>query len=239
MDESKSSWIATLIALPIGIITATTSSIVLDISNFIDILIGAGGFTAAYIPSQNFLFNKQLNEYGLTRSEYSFIRNQLKDARSKVNRLKKSYVNVRSLKDIKLVYDINRLVSTIHDAVEDDPKRFFGVQQFYHAHLDSAVNTVEHYLHLYKMPGKSKEERVKLHEARITLFEIMRSLESDVSIMNKSDYQALELERKVVNKRRDRKMKQLGNTLHKEEVNLNKTPKTYEKEKVMQNEQKH
>ena len=193
MDESKSSWIATLIALPIGIITATTSSIVLDISNFIDILIGAGGFTAAYIPSQNFLFNKQL-------SEYSFIRNQLKEARTKVNRLKKSYINVRSLKDIKLVYDINRLVSTIHDAVEDDPKRFFGVQQFYHAHLDSAVNTVEHYLHLYKMPGKSKEERVKLHEARITLFEIMRSLESDVSIMNKSDYQALELEKKVVKK---------------------------------------
>lgn len=239
MDEGKSSWIATLIALPIGVITATTSSFVFDISNFIDILIGAGGFAATYIPSQNFLFNKQLNEYGLTRSEYGFIREQLKEASAKVNRLKKSYVNVRSFKDVKLVYDINRLVSTVHDTVQDDPKRYFSVQQFYHSHLDSAVNTVEHYLHLYKMPGKSKEERMKLHEARITMFEIMRSLESDVSTMNQSGYQALELERKVVNKRRDRKMKQLDNTLHRKEVNLNKSSTTQEKEKVTNNEQKY
>lgn len=236
MDEGKSSWIATLIALPVGILTATTSSLFLDISNMIDIMIGAGGFAATYIPSQNYLFNKQLNEYGLVKSEYQYIREQLKDARTKVNRLKKSYINVRSLKDAKLVFDINRLVNTIHDTVEDDPKQFFGVQQFYHSHLDSAVNTVEHYLHLYKMPGKSRDERMKLHEARITLLEIKRSLESDVSTMNKSSYQALELEKDVVKVRRERSIKQLDNTLHKQEVNLDKV-KTKEKQKVDEYEQ--
>ncbi len=236
MDEGKSSWIATLIALPVGILTATTSSLFLDISNMIDIMIGAGGFTVTYIPSQNYLFNKQLNEYGLVKSEYQYIREQLKDARTKVNRLKKSYINVRSLKDAKLVFDINRLVNTIHDTVEDDPKQFFGVQQFYHSHLDSAVNTVEHYLHLYKMPGKSRDERMKLHEARITLLEIKRSLESDVSTMNKSGYQALELEKDVVKVRRERSIKQLDNTLHKQEVNLDKV-KTKEKQKVDEYEQ--
>ncbi len=236
MDEGKSSWIATLIALPVGILTATTSSLFLDISNMIDIMIGAGGFAATYIPSQNYLFNKQLNEYGLVKSEYQYIREQLKDARTKVNRLKKSYINVRSLKDAKLVFDINRLVNTIHDTVEDDPKQFFGVQQFYHSHLDSAVNTVEHYLHLYKMPGKSRDERMKLHEARITLLEIKRSLESDVSTMNKSGYQALELEKDVVKVRRERSIKQLDNTLHKQEVNLDKV-KTKEKQKVDEYEQ--
>ena len=236
MDEGKSSWIATLIALPVGIVTATTSSLFLDISNMIDIMIGAGGFAATYIPSQNYLFNKQLNEYGLVKSEYQYIREQLKDARTKVNRLKKSYINVRSLKDAKLVFDINRLVNTIHDTVEDDPKQFFGVQQFYHSHLDSAVNTVEHYLHLYKMPGKSRDERMKLHEALITLLEIKRSLESDVSTMNKSGYQALELEKDVVKVRRERSIKQLDNTLHKQEVNLDKV-KTKEKQKVDEYEQ--
>ena len=236
MDEGKSSWIATLIALPVGILTATTSSLFLDISNMIDIMIGAGGFAATYIPSQNYLFNKQLNEYGLVKSEYQYIREQLKDARTKVNRLKKSYINVRSLKDAKLVFDINRLVNTIHDTVEDDPKQFFGVQQFYHSHLGSAVNTVEHYLHLYKMPGKSRDERMKLHEARITLLEIKRSLESDVSTMNKSGYQALELEKDVVKVRRERSIKQLDNTLHKQEVNLDKV-KTKEKQKVDEYEQ--
>lgn len=236
MDEGKSSWIATLIALPIGIITATTSSLLLDISSIVDIMIGAGGFVASYIPSQSYLFNKQLNDYGLVKSEYQYIREQLKEARTKVNRLKKSYINVRSLKDAKLVFDINRLVNTIHDTVEDDPKQFFSVQQFYHSHLDSAVNTVEHYLHLYKMPGKSRDERMKLHEARITLLEIKRSLESDVGIMNKSGYQALELEKAVVNKRRDRSIKQLDNTLHKQEVKLDKV-KTKEKQKVDEYEQ--
>ena len=236
MDEGKSSWIATLIALPVGIVTATTSSLFLDISNMIDIMIGAGGFAATYIPSQNYLFNKQLNDYGLVKSEYQYIREQLKEARTKVNRLKKSYINVRSLKDAKLVFDINRLVNTIHDTVEDDPKQFFSVQQFYHSHLDSAVNTVEHYLHLYKMPGKSRDERMKLHEARITLLEIKRSLESDVSTMNKSGYQALELEKDVVKVRRERSIKQLDNTLHKQEVNLDEV-KTKEKQKVDEYEQ--
>ena len=134
------------------------------------------------------------------------------------------------------MFDINRLVNTIHDTVEDDPKQFFGVQQFYHSHLDSAVNTVEHYLHLYKMPGKSRDERMKLHEARITLLEIKRSLESDVSTMNKSGYQALELEKDVVKVRRERSIKQLDNTLHKQEVNLDEV-KTKEKQKVDEYEQ--
>ncbi|MFP3359695.1 5-bromo-4-chloroindolyl phosphate hydrolysis family protein, partial [Planococcus sp. SIMBA_143] len=95
------------------------------------------------------------------------------------------------MKDVKLIYDINRLVRTIYQAVENDPKLFFNVQQFFHSNLDSAVNIIEQYLFLYKMPGKTREEKVKLHETRISLLELKRTIQSNLSAMNRDSYQAL------------------------------------------------
>src|SRR5699024_10046819 len=99
---------------------------------------------------------------------------------------------------------INRIIRTRYSSVEHNPKLYFGGQQFFHSNLDSAVNTIEQYLYVYKMPGKSKEEKVKLHETRISLLELKRTLQSNLSAMNRSTYHSLDVEKEVIKLSRKR-----------------------------------
>lgn len=236
MKFKISHWTASIVAVPVSIVTGLISMLALDIHLFYDMLVGAGGFFAAYLPTQSVSLNRQLKEYGLNKSEYKYIQNQIKEAKEKLNRLRQSYYNIRTLKDAKLIFDINRIVKSIINTVEDDPKIFYNVQQFFHSNLDSAVNTIEQYLFLYKMPGKSKDEKIKLHETRLSLLELKRTLQANLSHMNRSTYQSLEVEKEIItmNKRRTDKKKQLDNKLHEQKVELPK--KEQEKVKVRRSE---
>lgn len=236
MKFKISHWTASIVAVPVSIVTGFISMLALDIHLVYDVLIGTGGFFAAYLPTQSVSQNRQLKEYGLTKSEYKYIQNQMKEAKEKLNRLRQSYYNIRTLKDAKLIFDINRIVKSIINTVEDDPKIFYNVQQFFHSNLDSAVNTIEQYLFLYKMPGKSKEEKIKLHETRLSLLELKRTLQANLSHMNRSTYQSLEVEKEIIsmNKRRSDKRMQLDNKLHEQKVEMPK--KEQEKVKVRRSE---
>ncbi len=236
MKFKISHWTASIVALPVSIVTGLISMLALDIHLIYDVLVGAGGFFAAYLPTQSVSQNRQLKEYGLTKSEYKYIQNQMKEAKEKLNRLRQSYYNIRTLKDAKLIFDINRIVKSIINTVEDDPKIFYNVQQFFHSNLDSAVNTIEQYLFLYKMPGKSKDEKIKLHETRLSLLELKRTLQANLSHMNRSTYQSLEVEKEIIsmNKRRTDKRMQLDNKLHEQKVEIPK--KEQEKVKVRRSE---
>lgn len=236
MKFKISHWTASIVAVPVSIVTGLISMLALDIHLFYDMLVGAGGFFAAYLPTQSVSLNRQLKEYGLNKSEYKYIQNQIKEAKEKLNRLRQSYYNIRTLKDAKLIFDINRIVKSIINTVEDDPKIFYNVQQFFHSNLDSAVNTIEQYLFLYKMPGKSKDEKIKLHETRLSLLELKRTLQANLSHMNRSTYQSLEVEKEIItmNKKRTDKRKQLDNKLHEQKVELPK--KEQEKVKVRRSE---
>lgn len=222
MKFNISRWTATIVAIPVSIVTGLVSMLALDFHLLIDMMVGAGGFFAAYLPTQSVSFNRQLKEYGLTKSEYKYIQSQLKEAKEKMNRLRQSYYNIRTLKDAKLIFDINRIIKSIVSTVEDDPKVFYNVQQFFHSNLDSAVNTIEQYLFLYRMPGKSKEEKIKLHETRLSMLELKRTLQSNLSHMNQPAYQSLEVEKDIISmnrKRAGRKM-ELDNTLDEKKVNI-------------------
>lgn len=233
MKNNISHWFASLISIPVAVVAGTFSMIAFDIHLALDMMVAAGGFFAAYFPTQSISLNSQLQKMGISKSEYRYVKRQLAEAREKLKRLRQSYKNVRTLKDVKLIYDINRLVRTIYQTVENDPKLFFNVQQFFHSNLDSAVNTIEQYLFLYKMPGKTKEEKVKLHETRISLLELKRTIQSNLSAMNRDSYQALEVEKDFIklNKKRTMSTLKLDNKLDKEKVDLNKK----EKEPVYQN----
>src|SRR5690625_3054155 len=206
MKYNISHWFASMVSIPVAIVAGLASMIAFDIHLVYDMLIAAGGFFAAYFPSQSYSMKSQLKEMGITKSEYKYVKNKLGEAREKIRRLRKNYKNVRTLKDAKLIYDINRIIRTIYSSVEDNPKLFFGVQQFFHSNLDSAVNTIEQYLYLYKMPGKSKEEKVKLHETRISLLELKRTLQANLSHMNRSTYQSLEVEKEIISMNKRRKI---------------------------------
>jgi len=227
MKYNISHWFASMVSIPVAIVAGLASMIAFDIHLVYDMLIAAGGFFAAYFPSQSYSMKSQLKEMGITKSEYKYVKNKLGEAREKIRRLRKNYKNVRTLKDAKLIYDINRIIRTIYSSVEDNPKLFFGVQQFFHSNLDSAVNTIEQYLYLYKMPGKSKEEKVKLHETRISLLELKRTLQSNLSAMNRSTYHSLDVEKEVIklNRKRSEGPLRLDNELDRQKVNLDKKEK--------------
>ena len=227
MKYNISHWFASMVSIPVAIVAGLASMIAFDIHLVYDMLIAAGGFFAAYFPSQSYSMKSQLREMGITKSEYKYVKTKLGEAREKIRRLRKNYKNVRTLKDAKLIYDINRIVRTIYSSVEDNPKLFFGVQQFFHSNLDSAVNTIEQYLYLYKMPGKSKEEKVKLHETRISLLELKRTLQSNLSAMNRSTYHSLDVEKEVIkmNRKRSEGPLRLDNELDRQKVNMDKKEK--------------
>ena len=76
------------------------------------------------------------------------------------------------------------------------------------------------YLHLFKLPGKSKEEKIELHTTRLRLVDLKRSLELDLSEINKRDYDNLRFEGKVLKEtveRRKRTMR-LENKMESEKV---------------------
>ncbi|KKK35639.1 hypothetical protein WN59_02090 [Salinicoccus sediminis] len=227
MKYNISHWFASMVSIPVAIVAGLASMIAFDIHLVYDMLIAAGGFFAAYFPSQSYSMKSHLREMGITKSEYKYVKTKLGEAKEKIRRLRKNYKNVRTLKDAKLIYDINRIVRTIYTSVEDNPKLFFGVQQFFHSNLDSAVNTIEQYLYLYKMPGKSKEEKVKLHETRISLLELKRTLQSNLSAMNRSTYHSLDVEKEVIklNRKRSEGPLRLDNELEKQKVNMDKKEK--------------
>lgn len=239
MKNNYSHFIASVVAAPVALAAWILSSSIFDIHMFLDVSVGIGGFVASYFPTQRYSHNKHLEKVDLTHSEYKYIKQQLAQADEYTNRLRSSYMNIRSLKDAKMIFDINRIVKTIISSVEEEPKKFYRVQQFFHSNLETAVNSIEKYLYLYKMPGKSKEERMQLHETRLSMLELKRTLQSDLSHMNQGSYQDLNVERDLIKMNSNRATKRqamLDNTLDKKKVKLNRVHQK-EKEKVYRGEE--
>ena len=104
---------------------------------------------------------------------------------------------------------------------------------------ETAVNTIEKYLYLYKMPGKSKNERIQLHETRLSMLELKRTLQSNLSHMNQSSYQDLNVERDLIKMNATRAKKRqavLDNKLGKQKINLKRNEKSKVKEKLHRGE---
>ncbi|WP_394868278.1 5-bromo-4-chloroindolyl phosphate hydrolysis family protein, partial [Staphylococcus borealis] len=64
----------------------------------------------------------------------------------------------------------------------------------FYSHIDNALNLIESYTRLAKMPKKSVEEKQKLEQTRITLDEVKRTLIADLKRINEDDYERLDVE---------------------------------------------
>lgn len=69
----------------------------------------------------------------------------------------------------------------------------FKVESFFYSHIDNALNLIESYTRLAKMP-KTIEEKQKLEQTRITLDEVKRTLIADLKRINEDDYERLDVE---------------------------------------------
>lgn len=200
MKDKLTHWYGVLIASPVGLITWLLTISVFDLATMISALVTGGTVFLSYFSTQQFTLQKYLNEHELTRSEYKYIKKELKSAREKQKRLFNSYKKIRNFSDIKLIFDINRVVRAIMKKVHNEPKLFYNGLQFFHSNLDSAVNMVEIYLDLYRLPGKTKEEKIELNTARLRLLDLKRNLELDLSEINRNDYNQLKIERAVLDR---------------------------------------
>ena len=77
-------------------------------------------------------------------------------------------------------------------ALSKDPRCFF--ESFFYSHLDNALNLVDSYTRLARMPRKSQDEKLKLEQTRFTLDEIKRTLIADLKRLNEEDYERLDVE---------------------------------------------
>ena len=74
---------------------------------------------------------------------------------------------------------------------------FIKVESFFYSHIDNALNLIESYTRLARMPKKTKEEKQKLQQTRITLDEVRRTLIADLKRLNEEDYERLDVEIKL------------------------------------------
>ena len=103
-----------MVGIPVAIIAWMISIFGLDLSFIIDAVIGLGGFIVSYFPTQRLTSQKYLNEIGLTRREYRYVRGQLNQAQAKIRMILKSFINIRSIKDFRQVNDIYRISRSIY-----------------------------------------------------------------------------------------------------------------------------
>ena len=137
---------------------------------------------------------KIVSRYGLTMSEYRHIKRQLKEAKVKLKQLNSYYVKVRSVRAFKQLFEMNRLAKRIYHIVKTNPKKFYQVESFFYAHLDTAVELTSKYTLLVSQPVKAKEIQIALQDTRETLQDLNHVMEQDLHQVLSSDIEHLKME---------------------------------------------
>ena len=135
-----------------------------------------------------------LKKLGMSRSEYSHIKSQISGAKLKVRQLNSLYGQVRSVQAFKQLHEMNSLSRRILSIVRTNPKKFYYVEKFFYAHLDSAVELTSKYALLVNQPLKDKDLRIALQNTRETLGDVNKQLEQDLKDALSSDIEQLQME---------------------------------------------
>jgi 5-bromo-4-chloroindolyl phosphate hydrolysis protein len=138
--------------------------------------------------------SSNLKKLGMSRSEYSHIKGQISGAKLKVRQLNSLYGQVRSVQAFKQLHEMNSLSRRILGIVRTNPKKFYYVEKFFYAHLDSAVELTSKYALLVNQPLKDKDLRIALQNTRETLGDVNKQLEQDLKDALSSDIEQLQME---------------------------------------------
>ena len=171
-----------------------------DQTVLISLLFGFLGGTGVYLLLGRILNRQYLKENRITRREYKYIRNNLKEAKEKINRLQKAVLRIRNFPDMKQNYEVIKLVNKIYSTTKKEPKRFFKAEQFYFTNLDSIVEITEKYALLHSQPAKTPELKISLKETRLTIDKLTDSLENDLYRVLEDDIDDLQFELDVAKK---------------------------------------
>ncbi|MEK3975046.1 5-bromo-4-chloroindolyl phosphate hydrolysis family protein [Psychrobacillus sp. FSL K6-1267] len=194
MTEAVQTVIRHFINIPIMIASWFTFFFPLDFG-----FLGSSGLAVIVYAASNFTIKKIqqksiMKKYDLTASEYFHIRNQIKEANAKVRTLNSHYLKVRSISSFKQLFELNRLAKRIIALVKANPKKFYQAENFFYAHLDSAVELTSKYTFLVSQPSKNREMKLALEDTRETLESINTVMEDDLKNVLASDMEHLRME---------------------------------------------
>ena len=174
------SWLYFLIGMSMNVFAATGLLIIIYLG---------GTFTVKQLQ-----ISSNIKKLGMTRSEYKHIKEQLTNARNKVKQLNSFYGKVRSVQAFRQLHEMNTLSRKILGIVKTNPKKFYHVEKFFYAHLDSAVELTSKYAMLVNQPLKDKDLRIVLQNTRETLSDVNKQLEQDLRSVLSSDLEKLQME---------------------------------------------
>ncbi len=135
-----------------------------------------------------------VSKFGVTLAEYRHIQSQLQEAKAKLKQLNGYYVKVRSIRAFKQLFEMNRLAKRIFQIVKANPKRFYQVEPFFYAHLDTALELTSKYALLVSQPVKAQDVQVALQDTREILLELNQVMELDLRQVLASDISHLKME---------------------------------------------
>lgn len=156
---------------------------------------------------------KRSKQLHLTRNQFLHIEQQLSIANKNANALTQKYVQVRSVKSFKVIYDMSKLAKRIINLVKKDPTKFYFIEDFFYAHLPSALELADKYALLTKAQVTGTEIHVALNDARQTLKALYETMEDDLSKALSNDIESLKLEldfAKLANEQRQKELNSGG-----------------------------
>lgn len=154
-------------------------------------------FVVYFISNKGILFIQQYKnakKYKLSRSQFIQIEHHLAEASKQANALTQKYVQVRSVKSFKVIYEMSKLAKRIISIVQKDPAKFYTIESFFYAHLPSALELSDKYALLVKEQVGGSDIHLALNDARNTLKDLYETMESDLKIALASDIESLKIE---------------------------------------------
>ncbi|MFC2949738.1 5-bromo-4-chloroindolyl phosphate hydrolysis family protein [Virgibacillus sediminis] len=177
-----------------AVITALISFFGFDAAMLLSGVYGLLGGGTAYVSAKQISDHRELKSQGLSRREYKYIRENLKEAKPKIARLQRSLKSVRSFGQAKENLEILLTVRKIYSNTKKEPKRFYQAESFFYKHLDSLVALTEKYAYLSSQPAKTKEMVQSLKETRRTVREMGETVKKDLYVMLNEDMDTLNFE---------------------------------------------
>lgn len=135
-----------------------------------------------------------LKKHQLTYREYLYIRDNLRDAKEKIRRVRRTFFQARSMRTFNQMTRIHRLMKQIYSIVKKEPRRFYQAERFFFYHLDSVVELAERHAFLANQPVKSIGLEQSLRETRRTIDQLIQSVEQDLHDLLSTDREHLAFE---------------------------------------------
>lgn len=150
-----------------------------------------------FVVNKGILFFQQMKrakQLKISRAEFLHIEKQVELATKSAALLTQKYVQVRSVKSFRVIYDMSKLSKRIIALVRKDPKKFYLIEEFFYAHLPSAVELSDKYAVLTKEKVTGTDIHLALNDARVTLKELHETMEGDLKQALATDIESLKIE---------------------------------------------